>query len=96
MGYNADPPNDVAHIQFRSRVAFKLVWVLNEEYDAFVLVVGWAGGIAAEERKGDELSNHEGLKVCHRGGEPCVVVIIIVEQFHHNQMMGHGINNSRL
>ncbi|KAL7530757.1 hypothetical protein ACHAXR_003657 [Thalassiosira sp. AJA248-18] len=38
MGCNVDPPNDVAHIQFRSRVAFKLVWVPNAEYDTFVLV----------------------------------------------------------
>lgn len=38
MGCNQDPPSDVAHIQFRSRVAFKLVWVPNAEYDTFVLV----------------------------------------------------------
>lgn len=38
MGCNQDPPNDVAHIQFRSRIAFKLVWVPNENYDTFVLV----------------------------------------------------------
>ena len=38
MGCNHDPPRDVAHIQFRSRIAFKLVWVPNERYDTFVLV----------------------------------------------------------
>ena len=38
MGCNKDPPSDVAHVQFQSRVAFKLVWVPNEEYDMFVLV----------------------------------------------------------
>lgn len=38
MGCNADPPSDVAHVQFRSRIAFKLVWVPNAEYDTFVLV----------------------------------------------------------
>lgn len=38
MGCNQNPPNDVAHIQFRSRIAFKLVWVPNEQYDTFVLV----------------------------------------------------------
>jgi len=38
MGCHTDPPNDVAHIQFRSRIAFKLVWVPNENYDTFVLV----------------------------------------------------------
>ena len=29
MGCNQEPPRDVAHIQFRSRIAFKLVWVPN-------------------------------------------------------------------
>jgi len=38
LGCSSDPPKDVAHIQFRSRIAFKLVWVPNEEYDTFVLV----------------------------------------------------------
>ena len=38
MGCNEDPPSDVAHVQFRSRIAFKLVWVPNENYDTFVLV----------------------------------------------------------
>ncbi|KAL9187883.1 hypothetical protein ACHAXT_006261 [Thalassiosira profunda] len=38
MGCNSDPPNDVAHVQFRSRVAFKLVWVPNDNFDEFVLV----------------------------------------------------------
>jgi len=33
-----DPPRDVAHLQFRSRIAFKLVWVPNDHYDTFVLV----------------------------------------------------------
>lgn len=37
-GCNSNPPKDVAHIQFRSRIAFKLVWVPNENYDTFVLV----------------------------------------------------------
>ena len=38
MGCNRSPPQDVAHIQFRSRIAFKLVWVPNENFDSFVLV----------------------------------------------------------
>lgn len=38
LGCNAEPPQDVAHIQFRSRVAFKLVWVPNDDFDTFVLV----------------------------------------------------------
>jgi hypothetical protein len=27
MGCNKDPPQDVAHVQFQARIAFKLVWV---------------------------------------------------------------------
>lgn len=38
LGCNKDPPRDVAHVQFRSRIAFKLVWVPNEGFDSFVLV----------------------------------------------------------
>lgn len=38
MGCNTEPPTDVAHIQFRARIAFKLVWVPNEFFDTFVLV----------------------------------------------------------
>lgn len=38
IGCNKDPPQDVAHVQFRSRIAFKLVWIPNEQYDSFVLV----------------------------------------------------------
>jgi hypothetical protein len=39
LGCNALPkPQDVAHVQFRSRIAFKLVWVPNATYDMFVLV----------------------------------------------------------
>lgn len=37
-GCHMDPPQDVAHIQFRSRIAFKLVWVPNDAFDMFVLV----------------------------------------------------------
>lgn len=38
LGCAKEPPQDVAHVQFRSRIAFKLVWVPNESYDTFVLV----------------------------------------------------------
>lgn len=39
IGCNQSPkPQDVAHVQFRSRIAFKLVWVPNANYDMFVLV----------------------------------------------------------
>lgn len=38
-GANATPrPNDVAHAQFRSRVAFKLVWTPASDFERFVLV----------------------------------------------------------
>jgi len=37
-GSNKDPPQDVAHVQFRSRIAFKLVWAPNPNFDTFVLV----------------------------------------------------------
>jgi len=36
-GAHLTPPSDVAHVQFSSRVAFKLVWV-PPEFTAFVLV----------------------------------------------------------
>ena len=38
IGCNESPPRDVAHVQFQSRVAFKLVWVPTDHYDTFVLV----------------------------------------------------------
>ena len=28
IGCGSDPPQDVAHLQFRSRIAFKLVWLV--------------------------------------------------------------------
>ena len=36
-GCNLDPPQDVAHIQFRSRIAFKLVWC-PPEFERMALV----------------------------------------------------------
>ena len=36
-GCNLDPPRDVAHVQFRSRIAFKLVWC-PPTFETFVLV----------------------------------------------------------
>lgn len=38
IGCGSNPPQDVAHVQFHSRIAFKLVWVPNVNYDSFVLV----------------------------------------------------------
>lgn len=37
VGCHHEPPHDVAHIQFRSRIAFKLVWV-PPLFETFVLV----------------------------------------------------------
>lgn len=37
IGSKSDPPQDVAHIQFNSRIAFKLVWA-PPTFDSFVLV----------------------------------------------------------
>merc|ERR1712146_243431 len=37
IGCNQSPPRDVAHVQFRSRIAFKLVWV-PPAFNSFVLV----------------------------------------------------------
>lgn len=37
IGSGENPPNDVAHTQFHSRIAFKLVWV-PPNFDSFVLV----------------------------------------------------------
>ncbi|CAE8622080.1 unnamed protein product [Polarella glacialis] len=36
-GCHLEPPQDVAHVQFRSRIAFKLVWC-PPEFSSFVLV----------------------------------------------------------
>ena len=40
LGCGSEPPRDVAHVQFRARVAFKLVWCpgATESYRRFVLV----------------------------------------------------------
>lgn len=37
IGCNQEPPQDVAHVQFKSRIAFKLVWA-PPAYNKFVLV----------------------------------------------------------
>lgn len=37
LGCNKTPPQDVAHLQFKSRIAFKLVWC-HPDYKKFVLV----------------------------------------------------------
>lgn len=37
-GCNQVPPGDVAHVQFKSRIAFKLVWCPTKQFDTFVLI----------------------------------------------------------
>jgi hypothetical protein len=37
IGSGKNPPQDVAHIQFKSKIAFKLIWI-PDNYDTFVLV----------------------------------------------------------
>jgi len=37
-GCNSEPPQDVAHVQFQSRVAFKLVWSPVDDFNSFCLV----------------------------------------------------------
>jgi hypothetical protein len=50
IGANKVPPSDVAHVQFKSRIAFKLVWV-PPAFDQFVLVddegelLNWGAGV---------------------------------------------------
>lgn len=38
QGCNVEPPRDVAHIQFQSRIAFKLVWAPVATFNTFALV----------------------------------------------------------
>jgi len=53
IGCNQDPPRDVAHIQFRSRIAFKLVWCPTETFDTFVLVDDEGKNLAQGTPSGD-------------------------------------------
>ena len=53
LGCNRSPPQDVAHIQFRSRIAFKLVWVPNDKFDSFVLVDDDGEKLASGQPKGN-------------------------------------------
>lgn len=52
MGCNSEPPRDVAHVQFRSRIAFKLVWC-PPDYNQFVLVDDDGGLLAYGSPKGN-------------------------------------------
>ena len=45
-GCNVEPPQDVAHVQFKSRIAFKLVWC-PPTFTTFVLVDDEGGLLAS-------------------------------------------------
>jgi hypothetical protein len=66
IGCNKDPPRDVAHLQFRSRIAFKLVWVPNEDYDMFVLVNDDGGLLAYGKPSGGVLPNRREREMNYR------------------------------
>ena len=51
IGCNTDPPRDVAHIQFKSRIAFKLVWC-PPSFESFVLVDDSGAYLASGTPKG--------------------------------------------
>jgi hypothetical protein len=52
QGCNQDPPGDVAHRQFKSRIAFKLVWC-PPSFNRFVLVDDDGELLAVGNPKGD-------------------------------------------
>ena len=66
IGCASDPPRDVAHIQFRSRIAFKLVWVPNGGYDAFVLVDDDGGLLAHGRPSGGALPSRREREMNYR------------------------------
>mmetsp|Transcript_34658 Transcript_34658/g.136591 ORF Transcript_34658/g.136591 Transcript_34658/m.136591 type:complete len:256 (-) Transcript_34658:1629-2396(-) len=51
IGCNKEPPQDVAHVQFRSRIAFKLVWIPST-FTSFVLVDDAGNLLATGHPKG--------------------------------------------
>ena len=53
IGCNVSPPRDVAHKQFHSRIAFKLVWVPNDNFDMFALVDDDGNELARGKPRGD-------------------------------------------
>lgn len=59
LGCHLDPPQDVAHVQFQSRIAFKLVWV-PPAFETFVLVDD-AGALLNHGRPTGSLPN---VQVC--------------------------------
>ncbi|OLQ05935.1 Clathrin heavy chain 1 [Symbiodinium microadriaticum] len=54
LGCNEDSPQDVAHVQFKSRIAFKLVWC-PPDYHSFVLVDDKGKFLAAGQPRGGML-----------------------------------------
>jgi hypothetical protein len=51
IGCNADPPADVAHLQFKARIAFKLVWS-PPDFKTFALVDDAGSGLAVGQPTG--------------------------------------------
>ncbi len=52
MGCNQSPPSDVAHVQFRARIAFKLVWC-PPAFTTFVLVDDGGALLTRGKPRGD-------------------------------------------
>ena len=66
IGCASDPPRDVAHVQFRSRIAFKLVWVPNDGYDMFVLVDDDGALLASGRPSGGRLPSRREREMNYR------------------------------
>jgi hypothetical protein len=62
IGCNVSPPRDVAHIQFQSRIAFKLVWVPTDNFDMFALVDDDGNELARGKPNGDLPALRERMK----------------------------------
>ena len=63
MGCNSDPPQDVAHVQFRSRIAFKLVWC-PPDFRSFVLIDDDGGLLTWGTPKGSLPESSERMMNC--------------------------------
>ena len=53
MGCHQEPPADVAHLQFASRIAFKLVWCCPPKFETFVLLDDAGALLASGAPTGD-------------------------------------------
>ena len=67
LGCNKDPPADVAHVQFKSKIAFKLVWC-PPSFTQFVLVdddgkvINRGYGVGNLPREQERQMNFEAVK----------------------------------